>query len=273
MKQRVITGIILALFAVALLYFGGVVLACVDILFICVAIWEEFHALQSSGHRVVQWPTWVGIVVGVPLLIYKPRLLLVVLGMVFLLTVINVVFREKPSLTDICMSILPIITIFLPGLCIATMAAVQPKACQVAYLAMILAIPTVGDTFAWLVGSKVGGRKMCPLVSPHKTWSGAIGGLVGSMITAIVIMLCCNIFCTPESIALLPKWWQYILIGLFGGIASQMGDLFASLVKRYCGIKDFSNLFPGHGGMMDRLDSILFMAVVVFLYRLLAFGI
>ena len=57
-----------------------------------------------------------------------------------------------------------------------------------------------------------------------------------------------------------------MLIGLFGGIASQLGDLFASLIKRHCNIKDFSNLFPGHGGMMDRLDSLLFMAIVIYVY-------
>lgn len=68
---------------------------------------------------------------------------------------------------------------------------------------------------------------------------------------------------------MLPTWWEYLLIGLIGGVAGQMGDLFASMVKRHCGIKDFSNLFPGHGGMMDRLDSILFMAVVMFCFYLL----
>ena len=60
-----------------------------------------------------------------------------------------------------------------------------------------------------------------------------------------------------------------LVCALVGGVAGQMGDLFASLVKRHCGIKDFSNLFPGHGGMLDRLDSILFMAVVMICYRLL----
>ena len=60
-----------------------------------------------------------------------------------------------------------------------------------------------------------------------------------------------------------------MLLGLIGGVAGQIGDLFASLIKRHCGIKDFSNLFPGHGGMLDRLDSVIFMAVIIFCYRML----
>ena len=77
------------------------------------------------------------------------------------------------------------------------------------------------------------------------------------------------LFCDAATLAQLPSWWQYALIGLIGGVAGQMGDLFASLVKRHCGLKDFSSLFPGHGGMLDRLDSILFMAVVMFSFLLL----
>ena len=61
---------------------------------------------------------------------------------------------------------------------------------------------------------------------------------------------------------------MYLVLGLLGGFVGQMGDLFASLVKRHCGLKDYSNLFPGHGGMLDRLDSVLFMAVLMYCYLL-----
>ena len=67
--------------------------------------------------------------------------------------------------------------------------------------------------------------------------------------------------------AALPPVWHYVLLGLVGGVAGQMGDLFASLIKRHCGVKDYGKLFPGHGGMMDRIDSVLFMAVLVYIYQ------
>ena len=69
---------------------------------------------------------------------------------------------------------------------------------------------------------------------------------------------------------LLPAWYVYLILGILGGVVGEMGDLFFSLVKRHCGMKDFSNLFPGHGGMLDRLDSVLFMAVLMLCYRLMA---
>jgi len=70
----------------------------------------------------------------------------------------------------------------------------------------------------------------------------------------------------------MPIWWT-ILIALVCGVAAQMGDLFASMVKRHCKVKDFGSIFPGHGGMMDRLDSILFTSIVIFCYRALLFGL
>ena len=69
------------------------------------------------------------------------------------------------------------------------------------------------------------------------------------------------------SVPQFPPLWHYILIGLIGGVVGQIGDLYASLVKRHCGIKDYGTIFPGHGGMMDRLDSTLFVAVLVYLYQ------
>ena len=134
---------------------------------------------------------------------------------------------------------------------------------------MVFAVAVGGDTFAYFIGSAVGGPKLCPAVSPNKTISGAVAGLCGSLIAALVIGGVGLAVCDEATGALLPSIPTCLLIGIIGGMAGQMGDLFASMVKRHCGIKDYSNLFPGHGGMLDRLDSILFTAVVMFCYRLL----
>ena len=121
---------------------------------------------------------------------------------------------------------------------------------------------------ALFVGTAVGGKKLCPAVSPHKTVAGSIGGMAGSIAAAMIVCGLAALSCNEPTLAKLPTWPEYLLLGFLGGIVGQIGDLFASLVKRHSGIKDFSNLFPGHGGMLDRLDSVLFMAVLVYCFRM-----
>ncbi len=270
MGQRVVTAIGLIAFLLVLMYFGGVVMGVAAMICLCFAVHEEYHALYLAGHRPVSWPTWVGMAACVPLVvIFGSRVLLPILMTICMVTLICVVFRDDPKIEDVLMSVLPLTTVVLPGMCIIALAQLQPKSLQVVMLSLMFATPVMADTCAFFVGSRVRGPKLCPQVSPNKTISGAIAGMVGAVATAMLICLIASCACTPEVVAVLPTWWEYLLIGLIGGVAGQMGDLFASMVKRHCGIKDFSNLFPGHGGMMDRLDSILFMAVVMFCFYLL----
>ena len=269
MKQRIITASIMAAVAFALLAIGGVVLAAAMIAIICFAVYEEYGALRKAGHQPLSWPTWAGLVLSVPLLaLGGAKLLLPVALSVALVTVMCIVFRCEPKLEDILYSLLPFVSLVLPGMGMLTLTGIQPKSVQLTYLFLMIAIPCVGDIFALYVGSTLRGPKLAPAVSPNKTISGAIGGMIGSLITALVIGLVANALAV-HSRALLPSWEDYVLLGLIGGMAGQIGDLFASLIKRHCGIKDFSNLFPGHGGMLDRLDSVIFMAVIIFCYRML----
>lgn len=271
MAQRVTTGVLLAAAAIVLLYFGGAVMSVAAMVCICFCVHEEYHALGLAGHRPISWPTWVGMAASIPLTLMKGTAVIIpIMAAVCLVTLICVVFRKEPRLEDALMSILPLLTIVLPGMCVIGLAIVQPKGLQVVLLSLLLVVPLLGDTMAFFVGSRVRGPKLCPAVSPNKTKSGAIAGLCGSLVGALAVGAVGWLCCDPVTQALLPQWWEYIVLGLLGGAAGQMGDLFASLIKRHCGIKDFSNLFPGHGGMLDRLDSILFMAVLMFCHRLLA---
>ena len=269
MKQRTITAAILAAVVVALLAIGGVVLAAAIVAIICFAVYEEYSALQRAGHHPLTWPAWVGLALSVPLLaVGGAKLLIAVAIGVALVTVACIIFRREPKLEDILYSLLPFVSVILPGMGMLSLTAIQPKSIQLTYLCLMIAIPCVGDIFALYVGSALKGPKLCPAVSPNKTVSGAVGGLVGSLLASLLVGAVAWALAV-QSRGVLPPWWHYALLGVIGGMTGQLGDLFASMIKRHCGIKDFSNLFPGHGGMLDRLDSVIFMAVIIFCYRML----
>ena len=236
MKQRIITGALLILLLVVLLCLPGWGMAIATLICIGFAAWEEYHALTLAGHRVVSWPAWVVLLGSVPLTrIFGSGTLVPMMTLCLLCMSAQIIFRETPDLTDLAMSALPILTVVLPGLCLVALSLVDQKAVEVVLITLTFAVPLLGDTFALFIGSAVGGA----------------------------------VTCNAATLAKLPTAWEYLLLGLLGGAVGQIGDLFASLVKRHSGIKDFSNLFPGHGGMLDRLDSVLFMAVLVFCYRIL----
>ncbi|MFD3156555.1 phosphatidate cytidylyltransferase [Haloimpatiens sp. FM7330] len=124
------------------------------------------------------------------------------------------------------------------------------------------------DTSAYYAGRLLGKRKLCPKVSPKKTIEGSIGGMIGSILACTVygqILVSKNILNIDI--------YHFVILGAICGILCQFGDLVASSIKRYVGVKDYSNLIPGHGGILDRFDSILFSAVVVYYYLTLIIGI
>lgn len=112
------------------------------------------------------------------------------------------------------------------------------------------------DVMAYFSGYLFGKHKLCPVISPKKTIEGSIGGTLGSIVLCGIF----GYFVMPEILI------HCIIIGIIGGIVSQFGDLTASIFKRKMGIKDYGNLIPGHGGILDRFDSVLFTAPVIYYY-------
>ena len=115
-----------------------------------------------------------------------------------------------------------------------------------------------GDALSMYFGMWFGKRKMAPHVSPHKTWAGAIGGPIGSALALVLLGVVGKAW-----LGYAPNYLMLILVGVVANIFGQLGDLSMSLVKREAGIKDYSHLFLTHGGMLDRFDSTLFIAPVV----------
>ena len=111
-----------------------------------------------------------------------------------------------------------------------------------------------------ILGVSMGKTKLCPTISPNKTIEGAIGGVVSSVIVSLVITLC---FGKYNAIPVV------LLLTIPLCIAGMMGDLFASIIKRKVGIKDYGNLIPGHGGILDRVDSLLFISPLIFCLMIL----
>ncbi len=122
------------------------------------------------------------------------------------------------------------------------------------YLLLVLNFSCVCDMGAYFVGVSMGKTKLCPEISPNKTVEGAIGGIASSMIVSLIITLCFGEF---------SKIIPTLLLTIPLCAAGMTGDLFASVIKRKTGIKDYGNLIPGHGGILDRADSILFISPLV----------
>ena len=111
------------------------------------------------------------------------------------------------------------------------------------------------------IGSKFGKHKLCPEISPNKTVEGAIAGIVGCIISLLIYTFVLNKLCGFGI--------NYVNIGLisvFVAIFAQLGDLVASSIKRNAKIKDFGNVLPGHGGVLDRIDSVLFVAPIIYYF-------
>lgn len=115
------------------------------------------------------------------------------------------------------------------------------------------------DTAAFFIGRAIGKHKLAPSISPNKTWEGSIGGLIGAVGVSFLFLLS-----TPVSLASQLNWRQAVVLGLLVSTFGQIGDLAESLFKRNVGAKDSGTLFPGHGGMLDRMDSVIFAIVVVY---------
>ena len=145
----------------------------------------------------------------------------------------------------------------------------------VSTLALVLTffIASVNDTFALFIGLRFGKHRLSPEISPKKSVEGSVAGLISSVLFAMLVpWLAFRLAPKVPSIAAdlavsgYPPRWSFGILGLVAGGLSQIGDLVASLVKRHCGIKDFGAIFPGHGGMLDRMDGILFCGVACYVF-------
>ncbi len=201
----------------------------------------------------------------------SPSMFALIAGL--LMAMISIVVKGKVAFDSLMSTVFPML---YPGLFFSLIITLQDLDTRLAStLALILTffIASVNDTFALFVGMRFGKHKLSPEISPKKTVEGSIGGLVASIVFAMLVPLAAYQVAPyfPSLLADLnqaayPPLWAFALLGLVAGALSQIGDLVASLVKRHCNIKDFGTIFPGHGGMLDRMDGILFCGVACYVF-------
>lgn len=176
-------------------------------------------------------------------------------------------FDPKKNLNDLLATIFAMV---YPFMFLATAYIISSKYSAIFAITYAILLPVACDTFAYWVGSTLKGKKLCPEISPKKTISGAVGGLLGALIASVGFFLFYEYFNVLPEVGYAPftdtPWKSaliYLALGLIGGVVSQIGDIAASRIKRCIGIKDYGNIFPGHGGAMDRIDSIMFTLILL----------
>ena len=284
MIKRVTTAILLILVMGLGIWLQGWPLRVILLISMVMSLSEMYRAFRKIGYDPVRWAGYVYCVLAVLAQAFyaslsnralfgsiSPAMFALVVGL--LLGMTNIVLKGKVAFDSMMATVFPML---YPGLFFSLILPLQDLNTRTAAtMALILAffIASVNDTFALFIGLKFGKHRLSPEISPKKSWEGSIAGLISSVLfamlvpwTAFRLAPAVPAIARDLAVSAYPPIWTFGLLGLIAGALSQIGDLVASLVKRHCGIKDFGSIFPGHGGMLDRMDGILFCGVACYVF-------
>lgn len=273
MLTRIITGIVGIALAAFIIMQGGWLYAVFAIL-LSFAAWHEYaSAFDHLGKPLARLAGFVAVsLFGTAAWLWGSAWFIAIATFAVLLVFTEAVFRHRTFAVDqacfsiagivyvgFCFAHLILLRFMAPDVVLATPVGDMTLGC--AFLWVMFLGTWSSDTFAYFAGSFFGKHKMCPAVSPKKTVEGFLGGLVGT--TAVVATLGCALGFSVPLMALL---------GVLLAITATVGDLAESIIKRYTGVKDSGRLIPGHGGVLDRFDSVMFTAPFVY-YFIQVFGL
>lgn len=265
MLTRIISGIVGIAVAACVIQFGGAVFTAAVVILGCLA-WREY--MNAFRHKGIEVSSLFGFFMVVFIILgadNTDNIMLPVMAAVFL-SMVQMVFRHKSfSVEAACITLAGAVYIAVPFYHLLAMrlfedtrivAAGTPigdfsMGCALIWLTFIGT--WASDTFAYFIGSSMGRHRLCPDISPKKSVEGFIGGIIGTMIC----------------MGALGSWFGFslpvmLVLGFFTAVIGTLGDLVESCFKRYVGIKDSGNIIPGHGGVLDRFDSMMFTAPLVY---------
>lgn len=291
MLKRTITAVCLIALLIglfALSYFvehGNIFLDLFIWILLTGAVREMYFCMQEAGFKLFRMPLAVFLITSYPVMYLMEHftgqgflglVLCFAAGVFAALVVFTFVDPERNHAKDLFATVFVMV---YPGFLISLAWMLVQRYSAVYAIPFAIFLPVGADTFAYWFGSMIGGKKLCPSISPKKTVAGFVGGLFGGMLVAVIMFLLFEQFALfPESgyVPFTDATWKsaliYLAIGLVGALAGQLGDLAASRIKRALGIKDFGKIFPGHGGIMDRFDSIIAGIIVLLVSFSIVYG-
>lgn len=252
MLTRIISAIVLLPLFFFVIIKGGIFIFLGALGASLIGLYEYFKVFEKNGYNPLAKTTYIltGIFfVAITFTSMAYSHIVLALGYIMILVGALLIIKKQIKLQDLMITLLGYI--YIPVF-ISHISLLSMEGSVFIWLVFIFAWGS--DTFAYFAGVTFGKHKLIPEISPKKTIEGSIGGILGSVLLTVLFAQ----YFGEQSIG------YFIPLAIIGSIVSQVGDLFASAIKREFGIKDYGNLIPGHGGVLDRFDSILFTAPLTY---------
>lgn len=245
------------------IFLGGIYLKGFILALSVMALWEFYKALREKNFKPITSIGYLLLIVYYILNNNFEIMMYVIVIATFVLLIVPVI-NLKYTFIDVSLTLLGFM---YAGVLFSFVYLVNIKSSGEFLVWLIFIGSWLSDTAAFYSGKFFGKHKLSPRVSPKKTIEGSLGGMIGATVFSGIFGIIISNYVNIMPI------YHYFVIGALCGIFGQFGDLVASSIKRYVGIKDYSNLIPGHGGILDRFDSIIFSATVIFYYLTFIIGI
>lgn len=253
MKQRIVTGVIGGAVFIGFLMMGSIWFAAIISILACIAYYE---LIKMSSIKLVSMPSIIGIVYIGAILLSSLNHFQVMLSFVFLLLVLTVWSKNQFTIEQAGVLF---IGVFYIGFGFLTFIEARINH-GLAFVLFVLIVVWSTDSGAYFTGRKLGKNKLWPSISPNKTIEGSIGGVFFAIIAALIFQVTSMTF---------DNWGYVLILAFIISIGGQIGDLVESGIKRHYDVKDSGTLLPGHGGVLDRFDSILFVFPILYLFQLI----
>lgn len=256
LRTRVLTSVLVLPIVVSLVFAGGWWAWSLALVVGLIAGWEFGQIIQAGGYHTTPFFT-LALIALLLLSSYRSDVSLECIVSFFLLSsLVWQLFRQdSPAPTaDWALTLAGGLYI---GWGLGHLVALRQLGDGLAWIWLVLLSTWGADTLAYLVGRQWGRHKLWPRHSPKKSWEGFWGSFIGGLGGALIVIPFSNL-----------SWTTGLVLGLIIPIVALFGDLAESMIKRHVGVKDSSELFPGHGGFLDRIDSLLFVGVVVYHYAI-----